>query len=186
VSVPRDALDRYLALLTTWNRRINLTGARDPEEIRRKHFDDSFAVVAHLPAEAKRLVDVGSGAGFPGAIIALARPELEVTLVESNQKKVAFLRALVRELSLANVLVMAERIEALRERDGFQPFDVAISRATFSVPEWLELGPSLVGPGGLVIAMEGAELNELPEGATRVELKLPGASRHLVLFGNIK
>jgi 16S rRNA (guanine527-N7)-methyltransferase len=184
VTLSRDALDRYLALLTTWNRRINLTGVRDPDEIRRKHFDDSLAVVGHLPAEAGRLVDVGSGAGFPGAVLALARPDLEVTLVESNQKKAAFLRALVRELSLANVLVEAERIEALREREGFQPFDVAISRATFAVPEWLELGSSLVVPGGLVIAMEGAELNDLPAGAVRVELAVPGASRHLILLHN--
>jgi 16S rRNA (guanine527-N7)-methyltransferase len=178
----KDQLDRYLALLETWNKRINLTSVRDANEIRRKHFDDSLAVVPHLPAEARTLVDVGSGAGFPGAVLALARPDLAVTLVESNNKKVAFLRTVARELGLANVTVDASRIEAVRDRQGFVPFDVAISRATFAVPDWLTLGLTLVRPGGLVIAMEGAEQHDLPEGAVRVAVSLPGAERHVILL----
>lgn len=177
----KASLDRYLALLETWNRRINLTSVRDPDEIRRKHFDDSLAVVPHVPAGARTLVDVGSGAGFPGAVIALARPDLRVTLVESNHKKVAFLRTLARELPLPNVIVEASRVEALRARPDFTPFDVAVSRATFPVPEWLSVGLTLVHPGGLVIAMEGADLHALPEGATRIDVSLPGATRHLIL-----
>ena len=177
-----EKLDRYLGLLTTWNRRINLTAVRDPDDVRRKHFDDSLAVLPFVPDEARTLVDAGSGAGFPGAVLALARPSLAVTLVESSHKKAAFLRTLVRELPLGNVQVEASRVEALPQRQRFVPFDVAISRATWEVPEWLRIGSTLVRPGGLVIGMEGEALHDLPASARRVDVTRPGASRHLVLL----
>ena len=117
-----------------------------------------------------------------GAILALARPDLAVTLVESSHKKAAFLRTLVREIPLPNVRVEATRIDALRARAEFAPFDVAISRATWDVPEWLAIGITLVRPGGLVIAMEGADLHDLPPDATRIPVHVPGARRHLILL----
>jgi 16S rRNA (guanine527-N7)-methyltransferase len=177
-----EALERYLGLLTTWNQRINLTAVREPSEIRRKHFEDSLTVVPHLPVEAQTLVDVGSGAGFPGAVLALACPALSVTLVESSHKKAAFLRTLVRELPLPRVRVESVRVEALREGPGFAPFDVAISRATFDLPDWLKIGLTLVHPSGTVIGMEGEELHPLPDGAIRIEVPVPGATRRLVVL----
>lgn len=177
----KAALDKYLELLLLWNRRINLTAVRVPDEIRAKHFEDSLAVVSHIPREAHRLIDAGSGAGFPGAVIALARPDLVVTLLEANRKKVAFLQTIRREIPLPNVTVVASRVEQLLASPQFEPFDVAISRATWDLPEWLSWGDRLVRPGGLVIGMEGADRHPLPASSTRVEYMVAGTSRALVL-----
>lgn len=169
-------LGRYLDLLLFWNRRINLTAVRDPLEIIEKHFIDSLAVLPHLPHEASSLVDAGSGAGFPGAVIALARPALAVTLVEPNRKKAAFLQTLRREIPLPNASILATRIEEVKGR-----FDVAVSRATWALPEWLVIGARLVSGGGIVIGMEGSERHPLPATCRRVEYSIAGAPRALVL-----
>jgi 16S rRNA (guanine527-N7)-methyltransferase len=176
------AYTKYLEILLLWNKRINLTAVRTPEEIREKHFDDSLAVLPHIPADTRTLIDVGSGAGFPGAVIAIERPSLQVTLVESNHKKSAFLEALKREIPLPNVRVRSERVEVLRSAPGFDPFDVAVSRATWDLPEWLAIGRTLVRPGGLVIGMEGAETHDLPPGATRHPYRLGRATRAIITF----
>ncbi len=176
------ALDKYLELLVLWNRRINLTAVREPDEIREKHFADSLSLLPHIPRDARTLVDVGSGAGFPGAVLAVARPDLHVTLVESNHKKAAFLQTLRRELGLDNVTVLATRLESLLAKPDFQPFHVAVSRATWDLPEWLEWGKKLIAPGGLVIGMEGADRHPLPPGAERVEYALGSAARAVVLY----
>ena len=171
------ALGRYLDILILWNRRVNLSAVRDPEAIVEKHFVDSLAVLLHVPAAARTLIDVGSGAGFPGAVLALARPDLDVTLVESIHKKTAFLEALKRQVPITNVHVRTARAESLDLKA-----DVAVSRATWDVPEWLERGASLVQPGGTVLGMEGSELHELPRGATRHPYKLGNAQRAIVVF----
>jgi 16S rRNA (guanine527-N7)-methyltransferase len=176
------AFGKYLELLRLWNRRINLTAIREPHAIIDKHFVDSLAVAAHVSAETRRLVDVGSGAGFPGAVIALARPDLDVTLVESNHKKAAFLQTLRRELPLPRVEVLAVRAETLPDRPGFRPFDVAVSRATWDVPEWIALARHLVvAPGGTILSMEGSERHELPAGARRKTYQVAGAERAVVI-----
>jgi 16S rRNA (guanine527-N7)-methyltransferase len=171
-----------MELLLRWNERINLTAVREPDEIELKHFADSRAVLPHIPTAARTLVDVGSGAGFPGAVIALERPDLLVTLVESSHKKAAFLQALRREIPLSNLTVLAERIEQVVKARGFTPFDVAISRATWALPEWLQRGRALVKPGGTVLAMEGAEEHPLPPGATRRPYRLGNAQRAIVVW----
>jgi 16S rRNA (guanine527-N7)-methyltransferase len=140
----------YLDLLLTWNRRIKLTSVVEPEEVVARHFLDSLAVVPALE-DAHTLVDVGSGAGFPGIPVALARPGLPVTLVESIRKKAAFLEALKRELALPNVVVQTTRMEDLVEQD--RRFDAAVSRATFAPREWVQRGTPLVAAGGRLIAM---------------------------------
>jgi 16S rRNA (guanine527-N7)-methyltransferase len=170
-------LSRYLDLLLLWNRRVNLTSVRDPAGIIERHFVDSLAVVPHLPWGAGSLVDVGSGAGFPGAVLALARPALSVTLVESIHKKAAFLEALRRELPLSNVSVRAQRVEEL-----VLQADIAVSRATWDLDTWLTRAPNLVQPGGIVIGMEGAEQHALPAGATRHPYPLGDSTRAIVVF----
>jgi len=170
-------LSRYLDLLLLWNRRVNLTAVRDPAGIVLKHFVDSLAVLPFLSAAARSLVDIGSGGGFPGAVIALARPDLTVALVESVHKKAAFLEALRRELPLPNVTVYAQRAE-----EAAVTADVAISRATWDLPEWLNRGSAFIRPGGTVVGMEGAELHQLPPGATRHRYELGQSSRAIVVF----
>lgn len=160
----REALARYERLLDTWGARMNLTAIRDPAQIATRHFLDSLALVAALPPAdpAQRLVDVGSGAGFPGALCALWRPGWAVTLVERTQKKAAFLEALARELRLP-LQVLATDVDRLRET-----YDQVVSRAAFPPPEWLRRGARLVSPGGAlwVMTSEHEEDLQAPPGFT--------------------
>lgn len=176
---PLTALSRYLDLLLFWNRRINLTSVRDPADVVDRHFIDCLAVLPHIPPAARSVVDVGSGAGFPGAILALLRPAVAVTLVESIHKKTAFLEALRRELPLPNVTVVTKRIE---DWHPASPPDVAVSRATWDVPEWLSRGASLVAPGGTVLAMEAAVEYALPPDATRHPYAHPSGQRAIIVY----
>jgi 16S rRNA (guanine527-N7)-methyltransferase len=149
-----DRFDEYLALLQEWNRRINLTAISDPAAVVGLHFLDSLAAVP-LVRDCKTLIDVGAGAGFPGAVLAIALPSLRVTCIEAVAKKVAFLQALKRKLTL--------NLEALHLRDEQidRTFDAAISRATWAPAEWVERGTRLVSPGGLLIAMQTADASKL-------------------------
>ncbi len=113
-----EQLDAYLALLVRWNSRMNLTADREPERIAARHFGESLVLAENLPdigTLPARLLDHGSGAGFPGLVIALARPEISVTLAESHARKAAFLQEAVRALAPANVRVFGGRTEGLDE-----------------------------------------------------------------------
>lgn len=175
----------YLDLLAKWNRVYNLTAVRDREHMVTQHLLDSLAVVPHLPGAT--LLDVGSGAGLPGIPIAIAAPDRSVTLLESNQKKTAFLQQAVAELGLANARVCRERIETWHTASRF---DVIVSRAFADLATFVAAAGRLLAPGGLLAAMKGsypqAELARLPDGfRTRLvrQLAVPGlaAARHLVL-----
>jgi 16S rRNA (guanine527-N7)-methyltransferase len=173
-------LDRFQALLSTWNTRINLTSVTEPAEVVERHFLDSLSVVPLL-AGCRTLVDVGAGAGFPGSVIAIASPELRVTCVESIQKKVAFLQTLKREVA-PNLEPICARAEAI-DRE----FDAAVSRATWDPAEWLRVGARLVSPAGLLIAMQGAEQPDLPpppgfEALPPRPYQIQGGSRRLLAF----
>jgi 16S rRNA (guanine527-N7)-methyltransferase len=177
----------YLALLDRWNRTYNLTAIRDPREMVGKHLLDSLAMHPYLAAGS--LADLGTGAGLPGIPLALAKPALQVTLVESNGKKARFLREAVRTLGLANARVAESRAEVLNEPGAY---DVITARALATLPLIIELGGHLLKPGGRLLAMKGAvpddEIASLPAG-WRVEhvrpLTVPGlaAERHLVVVG---
>lgn len=173
--------DKYLALLNRWSASVNLVGTRDPDEIARFHLADSLAILPHLGG-ARRVVDVGSGAGLPGAALAIARPDLEVISLEPVHKKHAFLAAVRRELGLTGFTPLAERDEQHRSAAGFRPYDLAVSRATWAIPEWLERGVLLVRPGGRVLGMEGREQHDLPSGATRHPYQLGDRSRAIVVL----
>jgi 16S rRNA (guanine527-N7)-methyltransferase len=143
-------LDRFVELLLSWNHKINLTAVTEPRAIVDKHLLDSLALVPLLPAaRGARIIDVGTGPGLPALVLAIARPDLLITAVESIHKKVSLVRQVVRELRL-EVVVEPIRIEALMVP---VPYDVAVSRATFEPAEWVERGAALVGEGGLLIAM---------------------------------
>jgi 16S rRNA (guanine527-N7)-methyltransferase len=177
----------YLALLDRWNRTYNLTAIRDPREMVGKHLLDSLAMHPYLGDG--HLADLGAGAGLPGIPLAIAKPALRVTLVESNGKKARFLREAVRTLGLANARVAESRAEALDEPGAY---DAITARALATLPLIIELGGHLLKPGGRLLAMKGAvpddEIAGLPTG-WRVEtvhpLTVPGlaAERHLVVVG---
>jgi 16S rRNA (guanine527-N7)-methyltransferase len=148
-------LARYQALLSEWGEKINLTALRDPADIVTRHFLDSLALVRALPSTTqllaagldRSLVDVGSGAGFPGVLCALLRPELHVTLVERIGKKAAFLLALRRELGLHY------RVEAISADRLVTRYAIAVSRAALPLAEWLPLATALSAPSGFIFAM---------------------------------
>jgi 16S rRNA (guanine527-N7)-methyltransferase len=174
--------DKYLALLNKWSASVNVVGTRDAEEVARFHLADSLALVPHLTADIRRVVDVGSGGGLPGAVLAIARPDLEVTAIEPVRKKHAFLATVRRELGLTGFLPLALRDKQLLAASDFLPYDAAVSRATWALPEWLVRGSRLVRPGGLVLGMEGRDRNELPPGAVRHPYELGGRARAVVVL----
>lgn len=173
--------DKYLALLNKWSASVNLVGARDPVEVARFHLADSLALLRYL-GDARRVIDVGSGAGLPGAALAIARPDLEITALEPIHKKHAFLAAIRREIGLPRFTPIAERDEQHKAADDFHPYDLAVSRATWAVPEWLARGAQLVRPGGRVLAMEGRDLHDLPPGAARHPYELGDRTRAVVVL----
>lgn len=178
----------YLALLVRWNQTYNLTAIRDPREMVAKHLLDSLAMHAFVD-DVETLADLGTGAGLPGIPLAIARPTLQVALVESNGKKARFMREALRHLGLGNARVVESRIEAF---DAPGQFDAITARALATLPLILELGGHLLKPHGTLLAMKGAhpaeEIAALPAG-WRLQgthpLTVPGlaAERHLVVIG---
>ena len=189
IALPAATADRlvsYLELIAKWNRVYNLTAIREAERALTHHVLDCLAVLPHLTGG--RTADVGSGAGLPGIPLALARPDWQVTLIESSHKKSTFLTHALAELEIANAAVAAARVEAVEPAGAF---DLVISRAFSDLPEYARLAGRLVAPGGTLVAMKGLypdeELALLPT-EWRVDnvipLEIPGiqAARHLVLM----
>lgn len=178
----RERLLGYVALLAKWNRTYNLTAIRDPLSMVVHHLLDSLAVLPHLPlaVERGRLADAGSGAGLPGIPLAVARPQWQVVLAESSQKKAAFLRQAAIELKLANVEVHEGRVESWRPQ---HLFDVVISRAFAALEEFVKSCAHLIGPSGVLAAMRGVAPAHLDTNCSLIALRVPllDAERHLVL-----
>ena len=181
----------YLALLDKWNRIYNLTAVRDTERMVSHHLLDSLAAVPFFQGGMPKpvsVLDVGSGGGLPGIPLAIARPELQVTLIDSIAKKTAFLLQAKAELGLANVQVVTGRVE------DFQPeakFDVITSRAFSDLKEFVTLTRHLLKPDGHWLAMKGLmpheEIASLPSWvkvSANHALAVPGleASRHLIVL----
>ncbi len=179
----RKLLD-YLALLQKWNRVYNLTAIRDPQQMVSHHLLDSLAVMPHL--WAGRWLDVGCGAGLPGLVLAVAQPDWQFALLDSNSKKTSFVQQAVIELGLCNVSVHCERVEDWRPAEQF---DGIISRAFSELGEFLRSTRHLMAPHGRWAAMKGApeeELAGVPEGflvERVIPLRVPGldAARSLVI-----
>lgn len=153
-----EKLDIYARLLVEWNEKMNLTAITAPGEIVTKHFVDSLTAGVLLPAageEPLTLVDVGTGAGFPGVPLALWRPDIRLTLLDSLNKRLVFLETVCRELELPGTLVHARAEEAGRRKDMREHFAVATARAVAALPTLCEYCLPLVRPGGCFIAMKG-------------------------------
>jgi len=188
VDMPPRAIDRcaaFLRLLEKWNRVHNLTAVRETEQMVVLHLLDSLSVLPHLMS-ARTLLDVGSGGGLPGIPLAIARPELSVTLLDSSHKKTVFLEQARAELALENVRVVCERVEQWRPGQGF---DAVVSRAFAELGEFVSQAGHLVAPGGRMLAMKGVypfeEIAKVPAThrvAQVTELHIPrlDAKRHLV------
>jgi 16S rRNA (guanine527-N7)-methyltransferase len=181
----RAKLLAHLDLVAKWNRIHNLTAVREPEQMVVLHTLDSLSLVPHVGA-ARSMADVGTGGGFPGIPIAIARPDLAVTLIDSSHKKCAFLEQAKTELALANVRVVCERVEQWKPDDRF---DVVVSRAFAELSDFVAQAGPLVAPAGRMLAMKGVhpfeEIARVPPShrvAQVIELHVPSleARRHLV------
>lgn len=177
----------YLSLLNKWNAVYNLTAVRNPAQMVTQHLLDSLAVVPAF-AGAANILDVGAGGGLPGMVLAIARPDMRVSMIDTVHKKTAFLTQAKAELGLSNVTVHTARVEQLQVQ---QPFDVITSRAFAELKDFITWSHHLLQQGGRFIALKGVmpqeEIARLPAGwkVTQVQpLKVPSldAERHLVFI----
>lgn len=181
----------YVALLVKWNAVYNLTAIRDPRQMLVQHILDSLSIVPHLAARGpSTALDVGSGGGLPGIVLAIVLPDWKVTLNDIVQKKTAFQAQAKAELGLANLSVVIGRVETLRA--GVEvptQFDVIVSRAFAELADFVTLARHLVAENGTIWAMKGVypdgEISRLPAGARserviRLDVPLLDAERHLV------
>jgi len=160
--VQRECFQKLTKLLLEWNRKLNLTRITDPERIAVEHYLDSVAPLAfNLIGEGVSVVDVGTGAGFPGLPLAILMPLSKFTLVDATRKKVAYLQVVCSELELANVEVVWGRAEELASSEVFRErFDVAMARAFGALDILWECTLPFVKVGGVAIAYKGARVDE--------------------------
>lgn len=193
-----EQFETYARLLVEWNEKINLTAITDPSGILYKHFLDSLTLLPLLRPEDDSLIDVGTGAGFPGIPLAIVRPGLRLTLLDSLQKRLVFLDALCKELGLSVSLVHARAEEGGRKPELREQFAVATARAVASLPVLCEYCLPFVHKGGRFIAMKGPDGTEEAaraehavgllggRAAAPVRLQLPEAGeRQLLVFDKI-
>lgn len=165
-----DAAEAYVRLLLEANARLNLTRVVEPDGVARLHLLDSLAALPMLPSSGT-VVDLGSGGGVPGIVLALARPDVGWTLVDSVRKKADALRDFVSSLGLSNVEVLAERAELLGRGPARESFDVVTARACAALPVLVEYAVPLLRVGGTLLAWKGRiSAEELTAGAAASEL----------------
>jgi len=175
----------YIELLLKWNRTVSLTTVTEVDQILAFHFGESLFALPMLPVEKSRLADVGSGAGFPGIPLAMARPSLAVTLIEPNAKKFAFLNEVVRQLSLANVSAVRGRTGDLQFSN--EEFEVVTARAVGQFDDLLGWAKTRINSGGKLILWVGDEdMNQILSDK-RFEWsspeRIPHTDRRFVLSG---
>lgn len=197
VSLPAGAENQFLLyqeLMLAWNEKINLTAITDPEGILHKHFLDSLLPLAALAlADGASLIDVGTGAGFPGVPLKIARPDISLTLLDSLRKRTDFLRELSRELGQDNHIVHGRAEQLSRDPLFRERFDIATARAVAALPALCEYCLPYVKPGGRFIALKGPDAGEEAEhsraairllGGELAEIKtftLPGGDRRSIV-----
>lgn len=159
--------------LMTWNQKFNLTAIKGPFEVAEKHFFDSIAAAAFLGHE-KSLADIGSGGGFPGIPIKIMNPLLKIIMIDASQKKINFLKHVIRVLKLENIDAVHARVENLKTDKGFfKCFDGVVSRAFTELERFVDLSSPLLNQNGRIYAMKGKhlEMEITPSLSDRFECK---------------
>jgi 16S rRNA (guanine527-N7)-methyltransferase len=178
----------YIELLLKWNKSVSLTTITKPEDILRFHFGESLFALSMLPVEKSRLADVGSGAGFPGIPLAMARPSLDVRLIEPNAKKFAFLNEVIRQIGMGNVTAVRARTADLQASSD--RFDIITARAVGQFDELLGWAKGKLAPGGQVVLWLGGEDAKLISDDGRFEwspeVRIPHTDRRLILAGSLR
>jgi 16S rRNA (guanine527-N7)-methyltransferase len=179
-------VQRYITMLLAWNEKVNLTAIRDPLEILYRHFCESMYAATAVPLQAGRLADVGSGGGFPGLALKIARPELQVFLIESNVKKATFLAEVVRELYLVDTPVLVSPYEELGEEVA--PLDFVCSRALGEFGKFLcWAGSAQVAANQAILWVGGRDIDEIKkiDGWTwREPISIPRSLQRFLLVGD--
>ena len=163
IDIPEERLvlvEAYRETLLQWNSKMNLVSLRSEIDLPVRHVIDSLTVMPFLPGGAARLLDIGSGAGFPAIPLKIFRSDLHVTLLEASRKKCSFLKEVIRKLGLKDITVMNCRLESLPESSSLRSFDVIVSRATFKMKDLVERALPLLKPGGILAAMKGPGLEQ--------------------------
>jgi 16S rRNA (guanine527-N7)-methyltransferase len=157
----------YYNELLGWNEKINLVSVKSDLDIPIKHFIDSLTLLPFIKNRTGRLLDIGSGAGFPGIPLKIVLNSMKVSLLESSRKKTSFLKHIIRSLSLTDISVIHNRAENLMKDDSYRDcFDVVSTRATFKLPEVLQMSAFFLSGNGTLIAMKGKKAaEELTEAA---------------------
>lgn len=189
-----ELFDRYAALLVEWNEKMNLTAITEPAEIVVKHFADSLTLLTAVrPPEGAKLIDVGTGAGFPSVPVKIVRPDLRVTLLDSLNKRLTFLGELSSALGLENTRVHARAEEAGRQPAHREQYALATARAVAHLRELSEYCLPFVEVGGMFAALKGGDVDaELEESRRAVQLlggkieqikrlELPDGSRRSII-----
>ena len=184
----------YYRELVTWNEKMNLVSIRTPQEIIIKHFVDSLIPLPYIACPAGRLLDIGSGGGFPGIPLNIAMPALSVSLLEASRKKSSFLKHVIRRLPLPQARVIHMRAESAMADNTYRHyFDTVISRAAFKLPQLFMMSRFFLSPNGLLIAMKGPHGEEDEKDARRdsdvhriachdIPLPFKGGHRKIMLF----
>lgn len=190
----------YMNLLIEWNKKINLTAITEPDEIILKHFVDSLTISKYI-SDGTKVVDVGTGAGFPGIPLKIVRQDVDITLLDSLQKRINFLNEVINELNLEKITTVHSRVEDFGKNKKYrEKFDIATSRAVANLATLSEYLLPLVKVGGKVISMKGSLIQEELENSKNAikilggqiekvdEFDLPNSdiNRNIVLIDKIK
>jgi len=187
LEIPREAEERvkkHLALVLKWGKAMNLTGAKTEKELREEHVADALPLASLLPQGA-RLLDVGSGAGFPGVILGIVRPDLTLTFLEKNHKKAVFLRTATRETWVKAKVEEGDAEQPPTEMEG--AFDAVVARAVFPPERWVHIGERFVAPGGRLYALLAEAAPPRPPETLVLEASHPytlpgGAKRTIAVY----
>lgn len=182
------AMRVHFDLLLQWNRKVNLTAVREPEEILRRHFLESLLLTKAVKLGAGVMYDIGTGAGFPGLPVKAVHPEVEIYLVEVTQKKAAFLKEVVRKAGLNDAFVEVVRVERLVERSEIELADWVAMRAVGAVDELLPILRRLLVPHGQVVLFLGERdadgaRNNVGGFTWKEPLRIPHSERRVILVG---
>ena len=174
-----NKFELYSRLLHEWNQKMNLTAINEKKDIVIKHFLDSLSIEPFIKAHIKqlkenknpRLIDIGTGAGFPGIPIGIVEDNLEITLLESREKKIEFLRHIIKNIGLKLVYALWNRAEeAGRKTEHREQYDIAVARAVAKMPVLLEYCMPFVKTGGIFISMKGKEINGIEKANKTVKI----------------
>ena len=173
--VAADRFDKYAQMLVETNKTLNLTAITEPDEIVSKHFVDCLSVFNFVDfPEGAKVIDVGTGAGFPGVVLLIARPDLNITLLDSTKKRLGFVEAVVGELGLAAEIVHMRAEEAGKADDYREQYDIALARAVANMQTLSEYCLPFIKKGGIFAAMKGAKAAQELEAAQGAVRKLGG------------